>query len=201
MYKRQLSDNSAYTTDDVMAFLEDGSGRDKGRDRLSIAIGRLPVTSVSSARDAVDKIINYSTSSPKGNWRNHVLFLADDQDSNIHSQQSERQQRYMKASDGGPELFYKKVYVDQYDLISNQCVQGRADFYRYLDEGVMWWSYIGHASPTALTAEGIVTYTDLNGLYMRHWPVIYAATCNFLRWDAPDISGAELLFFLSLIHI
>ncbi len=190
-----LSDNSAYTTDDVMAFLEDGSGRDKGRDRLSIAIGRLPVTSATSARDAVDKIINYSTSSPKGNWRNHVLFLADDQDSNIHSQQSERQQRYMKASDGGPELFYKKVYVDQYDLISNQCVQGRADFYRYLDEGVMWWSYIGHASPTALTAEGIVTYTDLNGLYMRHWPVIYAATCNFLRWDAPDISGAELLFF------
>lgn len=190
-----LSDNSAYTTDDVMAFLEDGSGRDKGRDRISIAIGRLPVTSQSAARDAVDKIINYSTSSPKGNWRNHVMFLADDQDANIHSQQSERQQLYMKASDGGSELFYKKVYVDQYDLISNQCVQGRADFYRNLDEGVMWWSYIGHASPTALTAEGIVTYTDLNGLYMRHWPVIYAATCNFLRWDAPDISGAELLFF------
>lgn len=189
-----LSDNAAYTTDDVMAFLEDGSGRDKGRDKLSIAIGRLPVTSVNDARDAVDKIINYSTKSPRGNWRNHVMFLADDQDAAIHMTQSERQEKFMRASSGGSDMFYKKLYVDQYDLISNVCVAGRAEFYRMLDEGVMWWTYIGHASPTALTAEGIVTYGDLNSLYLRNFPVIYAATCDFLRWDSPDISGAELLF-------
>ena len=189
-----LSDNSAYTTDDVMAFLEDGSGRDKGRDRLSIALGRLPVTSLSDATDAVDKIINYSTNSPRGNWRNHVLFLADDQDGAIHMDQSERQQKYMMESASGEDLFFKKIYVDQYDLVSNVCVQGRADFYRMLDEGVMWWSYIGHASTNALTGEGIVTYSDLNSLYLRHFPVIYAATCNFLRWDSPTVSGAELLF-------
>lgn len=189
-----LSDNSAYTTDDVMAFLEDGSGRDKGRDRLSIALGRIPVTSASNAKDIVDKIINYSTSSPKGNWRNNVLTLADDQDNAIHMEQAERQQNLMRASDGGSELFFKKLYVDQYDVVSGVCKQGRTEFYRMLDEGVMWWNYIGHASTSALTAEGIVTYSDLNSLYLRHLPVVYAATCNFLRWDAPDMSGAELLF-------
>ena len=40
----------------------------------------------------------------------------------------------------------------------------------------------------------MVTYTDLNNLYLRHWPVIYAATCDFLRWDSNTTSGAEILF-------
>lgn len=188
-----MSDNSAYTSDDMVAFLEDGSGRDYGRDRLSIALGRLPVTSATEARDAVDKIISYSTKSPRGNWRNNVLMLADDLDGQVHMKQAERQLDNMLAVSGG-QVLPRKIYVDQYDLISGTAVQGRTDFYRALDEGMMWWSYIGHASPTALTAEGIVTYADLNGLYLRHFPVIYAATCNFLRWDASQVSGAELLF-------
>ncbi|MDE7119904.1 MAG: hypothetical protein K2O10_04780, partial [Muribaculaceae bacterium] len=190
---RGLSDNDAYTTDDVMAFLEDGSGRDYGRDQLSVALGRLPVTSASDARDAVDKIINYTTSSPRGNWRNNVLMLADDLDGQIHMTQAENQlDRMLAVSDG--QVLPRKIYVDQYELVSGTAVQGRTDFYRALDEGMMWWTYIGHASPTALSSEGIVTYDDLNGMYLRHFPVVYAATCNFLRWDSPTISGAELLF-------
>lgn len=190
---RGLSDNDSYTSDDMMAFLEDGSGRDYGRDKLSIALGRLPVTSADDARNAVDKIISYSTASPRGNWRNNVLILADDLDGQIHMTQAENQLKEM-LSVSGNQVVPRKIYIDQYELVSGTAVQGRTDFYRALDEGMMWWSYIGHASPTAMSSEGIVTYDDLNGLYLRHFPVVYAATCNFLRWDSPTISGAELLF-------
>ena len=54
--------------------------------------------------------------------------------------------------------------------------------------------YQGHGAPTSLTAEGLVTFRDLNEFYLRRVPVLYAATCDFLRWDATATSGAERLF-------
>ena len=58
----------------------------------------------------------------------------------------------------------------------------------------MWWSYQGHANPTSMTAEGLVTYRDINEFYLRRLPVLYAATCDFLRWDSASASGAEILY-------
>lgn len=192
--ERGLSDNECYTTDDILAFLEDNSGSNMASDKLSIALGRLPVTSRSVATEAVDKIIAYETARPSGTWQNNFLSLADDQDSAIHMDQSDKMWKALMASPGGKDGFYRKIYTDQYELVSNVYTQARTEFYRALDEGILWWNYIGHASPTSLTAEGVVTYTDLNNLYLRHWPVVYAATCDFMRWDSGTVSGAEILF-------
>lgn len=189
-----LSDNFGYTTDDMLAFLEDNSGSNMGADKLSIALGRIPATSRNDASQAVDKIIAYETASPSGTWKNNVLFLADDQDSAIHMIQSDAMWKCMLDASSGQDAFYRKIYTDQYELVSNVYAQARTEFYRALDEGIMWWNYIGHASPTSLTAEGVVTYTDLNNLYLRHLPVVYAATCDFMRWDSGTVSGAEILF-------
>ncbi len=192
--ERGLSDTESFTTDDMLAFLEDGSGSNMGNDKLSIALGRLPVTSRSDATQAVDKIIKYETSSPVGTWKNNVLALADDQDNGEHMEQSDAMWKCFLASPHGGDAFYRKIYTDQYELVSNVYTQARTEFYRALDEGVLWWNYIGHASPTSLTAEGVVTYTDLNSLYLRNFPVVYAATCDFMRWDSGAVSGAEILF-------
>ena len=189
-----LSDNSNYTTDDMLAFLEDNSGSNMGADQLSVALGRIPATSRADATQAVDKIITYETKRHGGTWQNNVLTLADDQDSAIHMIQSDDMWKCFLASPCGSDAFYRKIYTDQYELVSNVYAQARAEFYRALDEGILWWNYIGHASPTSLTAEGVVTYTDLNNLYLRHWPVVFAATCDFMRWDSNTISGAEILF-------
>ncbi len=192
--ERGLSDTESYTTDDMLAFLEDGSGSNMGNDKLSLALGRLPVTSRADAEQAVTKIINYETDAPSGTWKNNMLTLADDQDSAVHMKQSDAMWNALLKSEHGGDAFYRKIYTDQYELVSNVYTQARTEFYRALDEGILWWNYIGHASPTSLTAEGVVTYTDLNGLYLRHLPVIYAATCDFMRWDSGTVSGAEILF-------
>lgn len=192
-----LNDNSCYTTDDFMAFLEDNSGVNTGRDRLSVALGRLPVTSVSDAKAAVDKILAYSRKSPEGLWRNNVVILADDKDKGVHMTQANQLWSNMCRSHEptpGSGGIYKKVYIDEYDLVSNSYPEARNQLYRALDEGALLWTFIGHANPASLTAEKVVTYTDLNNLYLRHWPVIYAATCDFLRWDSATTSGAEILF-------
>lgn len=189
-----LNDNDSYTSDDYFSFLEDNSGVNIGRDILSIAVGRIPATSANDAKNAVDKIISYVNRAPKGNWKNNFLMTADDGDRGIFLTHAEAMTKRITESAGGSEAFFKKVYIDEFDLIGGIAVDGRTRFRRYLDEGAMWWTFIGHASTTSLTEEGLMEYSDLGTLFLRHWPVSFAATCDFMRWDSPQTSGAELLF-------
>ncbi|MBD5224416.1 MAG: type IX secretion system sortase PorU [Bacteroidales bacterium] len=194
---RGLSDNDSYNSDDIFAFLEDGSGSSVGLDKLSVAIGRLPVTSLSDAKASVNKILTYIDNAPTGLWRNNVVILADDGNNNRHLTQSESMCRNMEASFAdtpGAGAIYKKIYIDAYEKISNTYPDARNELYRTLDEGALLWGFIGHANPASLTAERLVTYADLNSFYLRHWPMIYAATCDFMRWDSTTTSGAEILF-------
>lgn len=193
---RGLNDNDSYTTDDVFGFLEDGSGVNLSADKLSIAVGRLPVVSADEAKNAVDKIMDYAGRSTKSGWRNTLLFTSDDGDDGVHIDDSEHMYKRVVEADkaSGGIGFFKKVHIDEYERIGGIYPEGRTLFYRYLDEGTAWWMYQGHGAPTSLTADGLVTYTDLHEFFLRRLPVLYAATCDFLRWDASATSGAELLF-------
>lgn len=189
-----LYNNTAYTTDDIYAFLEDNSGASVSSDKLSIAVGRMPVTSSAQLKKIIDKMERYYTNMPRSNWRNNLVITADDQDYGEHLKQAERFVKALEASDGGSDGFVKKIYTDAYPLNAGIYTEARQQLYRSLDEGTMFWMYTGHANPSSLTAEGLVTYSDLNSFYLRHYPVIYAATCSFLQWDSPTVSGAEILF-------
>lgn len=191
---RGLHQNDSYTTDDIFGFLADNSGVNTGADKLSIAVGRIPCTSAEHASSIIDKLERYYAKMPMTNWRNNFLVTCDDQDGGDHMNHGERFSYFLQRGDGASSALLKKLYIDQYPLVSNVTEEGRKILYRNFDEGVMWWVYTGHASTTALTAESLVTYNDLNNLYLRHFPVIYGATCHFLRWDSPQLSGAEILY-------
>lgn len=189
-----LNQNASYTTDDIFAFLEDNSGRSFSSDKLSVAVGRLPVKSATEAANAVNKIIRYSTTPRTGDWRNHVLMVADDEDYAIHMKQAEQMAKNMLASDGGADMYYQKLYIDQYERSNGTYPEARTALFRSLDDGIIWWNYNGHANPTAWTHDGLMTYTDIGNLYLRYEPFVYAATCDFMRWDCAQVSGAEILF-------
>lgn len=191
---KALYDNDSYSTDDIFGFLDDYSGTNTSSDKLRIAVGRIPVTSEADMKAAIDKMVKYYDKMPRTNWKNNILVTADDEDGGTHMTHAEWFCKYLSQSNGGNEGFLKKLYIDQYERSGSTCEEARQVFYRYLDEGAMLWFYTGHANATSLTAENLVTYTDLNNLYLRHWPVLYAATCNLMRWDAPQTSGAEILF-------
>lgn len=187
------SDNDSYTTDDIFAFLNDGSGQSFGKDYLCIGVGRLPVKSSSEAKDVVDKMYKYVNSSPQKSWKNQVLLVADDQDNGVHMTQTESSYRNYISSESGKDFFYHKVYTDAFKLEGNNYPEAHSQMMRKLDEGVVWWGYVGHANMTGWTAEGLFSYTDLSNLYLKQYPVLYAATCDFLRWDNQSISGAEIM--------
>ncbi len=191
--RASLSDNEGYFTDDFIAMLSDGSGSDMGRDRLDVAVGRIPAMSVSAARNVVDKTIEYAAGARRSSWKMRAMFLADDGDRGVHMSQSEAMVAGFIGDDDNPFLV-NKVYLDAYNKAGGVYPQAREAMFRNLDEGTVWWNFIGHANTTGWTADGQLSYSDLNNLYLKHLPFIYAATCDFLRLDAPAASGAEILY-------
>lgn len=184
----------SFSTDDVLAMLEDGSGVNIGNDKLSIAIGRFPVRYAEEARVLVDKTINYVEKSPSGDWKNKFLVVADDQDNGVHLEQADAAILRMQSRPDGQNFIYNKVYIDAYPKVGGVTAGARELMYRLLDEGTAWWWYVGHASIDTWTAEGMVSRTDLSDkMFFRRLPMLYAPTCTFSRYDGSQDCGVELL--------
>lgn len=191
------SEHSSYTTDDIFGFLEDGSGLNIAADKLSIAVGRIPAANIADARTAVDKIEQYLNSMPRKAWKNRMVFLADDAGEGVHVNQTETLWRNLQRQEAGNRFIYDKIYIDAYERIDGGYPLGRTELYRTLNEGVLLWTYVGHGNPSSLTGDKMVMPTDISSLYLRQYPIFYAATCEFLRWDGDDYSGAEIMHFMA----
>lgn len=100
---------------------------------------------------------------------------------------------------GGNDYIYNKVYIDAFNAVSQGSGRtypdARAKMFHSLSEGVVWWNYTGHASPNGWTGEGLLTSPDVsNNLFYKRLPILYAATCEFTRFDALNLSGGEKMF-------
>lgn len=191
-----LNDNASFVTDDFIAFLSDNSGSNvaAGNDNMSISVGRLPVRTAEEAKNAVDKMYKYVYHSVADEWKNQVLLVADDNDNGIHMTQTSSMYNYFISSDGGQDYFYNKIYIDAYQLTNNRYPDAHNLMMQQLESGVAWWNYIGHGNTTSWTHEILLSWEDINNLYYKKFPVLYAATCEFMRWDASATSGAEIMF-------
>lgn len=188
-----LSVYDSYCTDDILAMLADGSGSRLASDAYSIAVGRIPAGTVAVLSAYVDKLAAYRSLVDDRGWKSRVLLVADDGNLGRHMEQSESMAAAMLATDGGSCLDATKAYVDAFDLVGGEATGARERQMRALDDGVVWWNYIGHASLNTLTSERMLTLTDIGGLYLRRQPFFYGATCSFARWDGSEPSGLELL--------
>lgn len=188
-----LHDNMGYFTDDFAGMLSDNSGNDFNRAHISIAIGRMPVTDNLSLRNVVDKTVEYIEASRKSAWKHRFLFVADDGDRFQHLDAAEKTVNAF-ANRSGQNQFVRKVYLHAFEKVGNVNQGAKDRQNQALEEGVVWWNFNGHASSTGWTADGILTYSDINNMYLRHLPFIAAFTCDFLRMDSPSISGAEIMY-------
>lgn len=189
-----LDDNYSYTTDDIFAMLEDDAGESLSANKLSIAVGRIPARNIGDATVAIDKIMEYYNNSRHTSWRNRVMMVADDLNHGDHVYQSEAFESNLLATDGGDQFLVSKVYIDAFPVADNTMPKARERMFKNLDEGTLWWQYVGHANPTSWTDQGILTYHDINNLFLKNYPILYAATCEFLNWDSASLSGAEIMY-------
>ena len=79
-----LNKINAYTSDDYFAYLDDDDKAMEPASQMDIAIGRIPVYEIEQAKTAVDKTISYIDNNLRGEWKNRMLFIADDGDNNMH---------------------------------------------------------------------------------------------------------------------
>ena len=195
-YDSNDEDNS-YTSDDYFGILEDGSGTSIN-DKLNIAVGRMIARNVSEARAVVNKLVKYVTKPVYGAWKNHVMFVADDENKGVHMEQS-MQMIDIARENGGADLSYNYVFTDAFNFVSEGGARtypdARAKMFNRLNEGTLWWNYIGHSSTQNWTAEGLLKRSDVeSNLYYKRLPVLYAATCEFCRFDNSITSSGELVY-------
>lgn len=188
-----MSDNDGYGTDDFIAMLDDGSGADHGIDNLCVAVGRIPLLSASEGDLLVDKLEQYITRPKKTGWKNRLIVLADDEDNGVHLRQAESMTDLILNTDRQQHII-TKIYIDAYQRISGTYPEARKEMFRELEEGAAWWFFTGHANNHSWTGDGMLTFEDINTMYLRNIPFVVASTCDFLRWDSETISGGEIMY-------
>ena len=178
--------NPTITTDDYFTILGDNSTRNY-TEKMDISVGRMPVKSVTEARNAVNKLIKYVTTPSYGSWKNQALVVADDGNLAKHMVQSDSLINNARLF-GGQDIVFNRVYIDAFNAVSqggsNSYPDARAKMFSALKEGTLWWNYVGHASTQNWTAEGLMMRSDVETqLFYKHLPVLYAATCEYSRFD------------------
>lgn len=191
--------SSSYSTDDYIGMLDDNvSTFDISSAAINVAVGRIPVKSAAEADAAATKLENYAAFRNPGPWRNSVLVIADDQDQAEHLLQAEKAIDAMRGNGNGDSFLYDKLYLDTYPLVASGTgstyPEATARLLVKIEEGVSFINYIGHGSAREWGHEKLFTWTDINSLTNKNLPFIFAATCDFMAWDADDLSGAEALW-------
>ncbi len=200
-----LSPSNSFMTDDYFGLLADSEG-EGAAGLLDIGIGRLPVRTTDEARSLVDKIIRYDKRFPGmepdskallmggdianyADWRNRVVFVADDGDFNTHFSHAERLSDIVNQIH--PYYNIEKIYLDAYQMTTMAGGSRYPDVNRAINDrvngGALLINYIGHGGVKGLAHERVVTFDDIstwNNFY--NMPVFMTATCEFSSFDQPD---------------
>jgi hypothetical protein len=191
-----------YASDDFFGFLEPQEGewpedQSGSNHSLDVAIGRLPAKNAQEARQLVNKLIAYDTEpNTLGPWRNRLLFVADDEDSNIHQRDADFLATLVDTT-------YKtfntsKIYLDAYPKINSsvgvRVPAGSKALMEEMERGALIVNYTGHGSERLWAAERLLDDDMIRAMRnLDKLPIVVTATCEFGRNDDPTIiSGAEL---------
>lgn len=192
---------SSYCSDDYICFLDENEGNwDRDGDPgelMDIGLGRLPVSNATEAAEMLDKIKAYSNGAAFGDWRNKMVFMADDEDFNAHQNQSNS-----LANSVGirfPEYNIQKIFLDAYP---REITAGGARYpdankamNNAIDKGCLIFNYTGHGGEVGLTAERVMGVEDINSWTNKsRLPLFVTATCEFSRFDDPGrVSAGEMV--------
>ncbi len=193
-----LSVVSSFTADDYYAILDDEE--DSPADIPDVGMGRLTVRSEAEARMMVQKIRDYMLNSDDnmGDWRNRMCFIADDENTNVHLKHAE--QLCDTVAMLNPNMLLNKIYLDAYKQTSTPSGQRYPDVRRLISdqirEGVLCINYTGHGGELGWAHEQVLTLGDIGQMEnYNKLPLFITATCEFSRFDNPDVfsAGEQLL--------
>ena len=190
-----LHPTTTYVTDDFYGLLDENEGLFQN-DLVDIGIGRIPVSSLEEADNAVNKIKSYYSLDSFGEWRNIVAFVADDGDAydgNTHMWQADSLANIV--DDTYKTINIEKFYLDDYTQISTpggpRSPDMQEDINYRIQKGALLVNYTGHGGELGWTQERILELDQINSWTNQHrLPLFMTATCKFSRFDDPEIKSA-----------
>jgi hypothetical protein len=189
----------SYTTDDFFARVD---GEDLKPD---IAFGRLTVRNLNEANTYIDKIIHYEKNSERGNWRNLITLVADD---DLTSTGSDPPAEHTRPSENLANVHIpasfdlKKIYLADYPAVitgnGRRKPSVNVAITNAMNEGTLLINYIGHGNPEVWAHEIVFERAvAIPQLKNDNYFFLCAATCDFGYYDIPNFqSGAEEMLFL-----
>ena len=186
---------------------------------MDIGIGRLMCKNLAEVISVVNKIENYYKNEPDfkiqessasncndlnsstfGDWRNWMVYLADDEDYSTHMSQADQLANIIYNS--YPNMNIDKIYLDAYQQFSTPGGQrypdAAEDLLRRFKKGALVFNYTGHGGEVGITGERILDVPTINGLdNFNRLPLFVTATCEFSRYDDPDRTSAGELCLLN----
>ncbi len=192
--RESLNPIYSYSSDDYFGFLEDHEGEwtenFNGDHTLDIGVGRLPVKSIAEAKDIVTKLSNYASNQAAS----QITFVADDGDYNIHQQDADFLAEEINRD--YPVYEINKIFLDAYNQTSSasgqRALQVNSGIKSAMNNSLIV-NYTGHGGTAGWAEEQILTAADIQSWRNTNYPLMVTATCEFGRYDDPNVvSGAEL---------
>lgn len=185
---------STYTSDDFFGFLDDQEDINSGTvvNLLDIGIGRIPARNADEAKNYVDKVETYFSKESLGAWRTNLVFIADDEDNNLHLEDAEL--ITSTASSTNPVFSIQKIYLDAFRQESgaggarypqvNEAINNR------ILNGALIFNYNGHGGASRLAEEVILDQNMVNNWKNPYrLPLFITSTCDFAPYDNPFLSS------------
>ena len=194
------SESTSHCSDDFFGILGDGTGRSINNETICLGVGRLTPENLDEAYDAVEKIVNYVTNVDYGAWRNNMLFMADQGDTEMHTTQAQeildiaKKEKNVVMNQSKAFIPFFPTAVDEDMLTSDKRSSPEATRYvaAALSSGQYFSTYIGHASSSVFTASSkLWSINNVNTVSYPHLPIMTAACCEAARFDASSRSIAE----------
>ncbi|HLF62440.1 MAG TPA: type IX secretion system sortase PorU [Saprospiraceae bacterium] len=190
----------SFPSDDYFALLSDDEGKDlKGA--IEIAVGRFPVSTPEEANAVVNKIIQYDTNpAMHGDWRLGIAYVADDEDSNQHLQQTEDVANTQMSTHAKYNV--RKIYLDAFQQMNtpggDRYPDVNAAINAAIQQGTLILNYFGHGGPAGWTQERVLGIPDIQSwTNFTRLPLFITATCSFTPYDEPSLESAGEMVFLN----
>ncbi len=191
--KNSTVETNAYATDDYFGFMDNNEGESDVSGVMDLGVGRLPISSLDEAKNVTDKLLSYIANTNYGNWKNQLLFLADDGDNGLHTKTAEAGAELVRIKN--PNFVVNKVYLDAYQ----QEVTASGESYplaknrveNLLNNGMLYLNYSGHGGYNAITNESLMDLHSIQSLSNSNQGFWMFATCSFAHFDSGKRSAAE----------
>jgi hypothetical protein len=193
--------SNSFASDDFFVMLDNDEGSLNIFEQQDVAIGRMLVSNVADAKNAVDKNLKHYKREALGKWRTGVSLISDDVDSaQDEAIQITVEELAKKIEVLRPELNIKKIYLDAYrqetTAVGSKYPEVNKAIRSEMENGSLMVNYFGHGGYNGLAQEGIVTLESINSWKSEENQQLFVTiTCNFTRFDDPSLKSAgEALF-------